>query len=176
VPGEVDRASASSLGDRHGGALAPVVDPAIRLLMLGSLPGTASLAAARYYAHPRNQFWRLMATVVGRPLPEMGYEHRLAALLEAGIGLWDVIGSAQRRGSLDAAIRSPVANDLPALVSELPHLRAIGFNGGKAASLGRRIVTGPNPPEMICLPSSSAALTVSIETKQAAWARLRDFL
>jgi hypoxanthine-DNA glycosylase len=75
------------------------------LLVLGSLPGEESLAQGRYYAHPRNHFWTLIGAVIGRDLVALGYEARLAALLEAGVGLWDVVASATRRGSLDGAIR-----------------------------------------------------------------------
>ena len=86
-------------------SFAPVVDANTRILVLGSLPGEASLRAAQYYANPRNQFWRLMEPVVEGPLTDLPYEARLATLLSAGVGLWDVIRSANRAGSLDADIR-----------------------------------------------------------------------
>ena len=115
----------------------PVVDANTRLLILGSLPGDASLRAAQYYGHPRNAFWRLIGGVIGRELSALPYEERLAALKAAGVGLWDVIASAERPGSLDAAIRRPEAADLRGLVASLPDLRAVAFNGGTAARLGR---------------------------------------
>ncbi|MDI6624169.1 MAG: DNA-deoxyinosine glycosylase, partial [Brevundimonas sp.] len=108
---------------------APVVDANTQLLILGSLPGDASLKAGQYYGHPRNAFWRLIGDVVGRDLAALPYEDRLTALKAAGVGLWDVIASAERPGSLDAAIRSPEAADLRGLVAELPKLRAVAFNG-----------------------------------------------
>ena len=83
----------------------PIADPCTRLLICGSLPGDRSLAAARYYAHPQNQFWRLLSPVAGVDLAPLDYDQRLAALLEARIGLWDVVASATRPGSSDAAIR-----------------------------------------------------------------------
>jgi len=85
--------------------LPPVARPDARLFILGSLPGDASLAAAQYYAHPRNHFWRLLGSVIEEDLHALAYEQRLERLAEHRIGLWDVIGSAVRRGSLDQAIR-----------------------------------------------------------------------
>ena len=87
------------------------------MLVLGSLPGDRSLAEQRYYAHPQNQFWRLIGAAVGRELVQLSYEERLAALREAGVGLWDVVARARREGSSDAAIRDASANDLVALPS-----------------------------------------------------------
>src|SRR5690606_33214058 len=112
---------------------APVVDAETRLLILGSLPGDASLKAAQYYAHPQNGFWRLVGGVIGHDLHDLSYGSRLEALAAAGIGLWDVIASAERAGSLDAAIRSPEAADLRGLITGLPNLRAVAFNGGASA-------------------------------------------
>ena len=121
----------------------PVIDANTRLLILGSLPGDASLRAAQYYGHPQNAFWRLIGGVIGRDLAALAYDHRLAALKAARIGLWDVIASAERPGSLDAAIRRPEAADLRGLTASLPDLRAVAFNGGKAARLGRAVLTPP---------------------------------
>ncbi len=85
----------------------PIANARARVLILGSMPGVASLEAGQYYAHPRNAFWRLVGDVAGRELAALPYDDRLAALLDARIGLWDVIASAERAGSLDAAIRDP---------------------------------------------------------------------
>src|SRR5689334_10807663 len=100
-------------------SFAPVVNRSVRLLVLGSLPGEQSLALTQYYGNPRNHFWRLMGAVIARDLVVLDYRARLEALLEAGVGLWDSVGSASRRGSLDAAIKDAVANDLAALVETL---------------------------------------------------------
>ncbi|MEI9928501.1 MAG: DNA-deoxyinosine glycosylase [Sphingomonas sp.] len=116
----------------------PVVDDRVRLLVLGSLPGERSLAERRYYAHPQNQFWRLMSPVVGRDLAALDYDARLAALLEARVGLWDVVASAHRAGSMDSAIREPEPHDVAALARALPRLRTIAFNGGTALRHGLR--------------------------------------
>jgi hypoxanthine-DNA glycosylase len=154
----------------------PVVDPATRVLVLGSLPGEESLARGRYYAHPRNQFWRLMSAVVEQELVPLPYEARLAALTAAGIGLWDTIGSATRRGSLDGNIRDQSPNDVALLIESLPALRAVGFNGGRSASIGLPRLAGREGLALLPLPSSSPAYTLAFEAKLARWLALRPFL
>ena len=155
--------------------LAPLWREDARLLLLGSLPGDASLAQARYYGHPRNGFWRLMGGVIGVELQGLDYDDRIAALQAAGVALWDVIAQARRAGSLDSAIRDERANDLESLIAALPDLRAIAFNGGKAAKAGMKALAGVRPDiERIALPSSSPAYaSLGFERKAAAWAELR---
>ena len=154
-----------------------VADARTRLLILGSLPGDISLAHEQYYAHPRNQFWRLMETVIERPLVNVAYADRLSTLLAAGVGVWDVIASAERIGSLDTKIRDHEANALAEFAATLPVLRAVAFNGGKASSIGRKQL-GPEPGyALVTLPSSSPAhAAVPIERKQAEWQVLKGFL
>ena len=153
----------------------PVVAPDTRLLVLGSLPGAVSLAKQRYYAHPQNQFWRLIGAVIERDLVELPYEERLAALRESRVGLWDTVAAATRRGSLDSDIRLHEASDVARLTETLPELRAIAFNGGTAARIGRRQI-GETGIELIDLPSSSPAFTRAFESKLEAWLKLRAFL
>lgn len=157
-------------------SFAPVVDRRTRLLVLGSLPGEESLARRQYYANPRNHFWRLAGAVTGADLAALPYEERLQALLAAGIGLWDTVGAATRRGSLDSAIRDHRSNDLAALAGSLPELRAVAFNGGKSAALGRPLLAARPDLALIPLPSSSPAYTLPFEEKLAAWSRLADYL
>ncbi len=122
--------------------LPPIARADARLFILGSLPGDASLAAQQYYAHPQNQFWRLVGSVVGEDLQRMPYAVRLERLAEHRIGVWDVIGSAVRRGSLDQAIRDANHNRIEHLVHDFPDLQAIAFNGGTSAAIGRRLIGG----------------------------------
>jgi TDG/mug DNA glycosylase family protein len=157
-------------------AFDPVVDANTRLLILGSLPGDASLKAAQYYAHPQNAFWRLVGGVIGRDLAALPYPDRLEALKTAGVGLWDVIASASRAGSLDAAIREAETADLNRLVRDLPHLNAVAFNGGTAARIGRRTLNPPADVQLIDLPSSSPAYTLSFASKAGTWSLLRAFV
>ena len=146
------------------------------MLVLGSLPGERSLAEQRYYAHPQNRFWHLIGTVIGRDLQPLTYEDRLATLLEAKVGLWDVVASATRSGSLDAAIREAEHNPLADLAASLPDLRAVGFNGGTAARIGRDLLSGTQLA-FIALPSSSPAYaSMALAEKERRWAVLRDFL
>ena len=155
----------------------PVTRPDSRLLVLGSLPGAVSLARQRYYAHPQNQFWRLIGAVISRDLVPLPYEARLEALLDAGIGLWDTVAKATREGSLDADIRLHEASDLAALVPKLPELRAVGFNGGTSARIGRRQLADVTALALIDLPSSSPAFaSMSFERKREAWLGLRAYL
>lgn len=152
---------------RHA-SFAPIVDAATRVLIFGSLPGVASLAAGRYYAHPQNAFWRLVGGAIGVDLASLGYDARLAALLAAGVGLWDVVASARRPGSLDAALRDIERHDLAALVATLPALRLVAFNGKTAAAIGTRAL--PRATPHLTLPSSSPAYTLPLAAKAAAWA------
>jgi TDG/mug DNA glycosylase family protein len=157
-------------------SFAPVVDAGTRVLVLGSLPGEESLARGQYYGNPRNQFWRLIGAVIGRDLVPLPYEARLAALLEAGVGLWDTVASATRRGSLDAAIRDREANDLARLADGLPKLEAVGFNGGASAAIGIPRLSGRADLALIGLPSSSPAYTLGLDAKLERWTALRPFL
>ena len=162
-------------GDRRLG-FAPVVDTETRLLILGSLPGDASLKAAQYYAHPRNAFWPLIGGVLGEDLARQPYEKRIERLKARGVGLWDVIASAERSGSLDAAIRSPEAADLRGLIGGLPRLRAVAFNGKLAAKLGRRIIGDVAGVRLIDLPSSSPAHAIPLAGKANIWNSLTDLI
>jgi len=155
----------------------PVVDPQVRLLVLGSLPGERSLAAQRYYAHPQNQFWALISLAIGRDLAGLDYDDRLAALLAAHVGLWDVVASAERAGSTDAAIREAESHDIAALAATLPDLRAIAFNGGTALRQGVKLLGGSASRYVIVpLPSSSPLHTVGLAVKRPAWAALAEQL
>lgn len=117
--------------------LNPNIDKDCRALILGSMPGVKSLEAQQYYAHPQNRFWPMMAHLLGEELPS-AYEEKLAMLLRHHIALWDSIGSCEREGSLDSAIRHEQGNDFAALLQEYPGIRAIYFNGGKSAQAFKR--------------------------------------
>jgi hypoxanthine-DNA glycosylase len=156
--------------------LPPIAGQNARLFILGSLPGDASLSARRYYAHPTNQFWRLLGSAIGDELQPLSYEERLARLAERRIGLWDVIASATRLGSLDQAIREAEHNQIGHLLQDFPCLRAIAFNGASAAIAGRKLIVDPPGIALVDLPSSSAANTTPIAEKSRAWSQLGRFL
>ena len=156
------------------------VDADCRVLLLGSMPGIASLQVQRYYAHPRNRFWPLLADICGFDAG-LAYEQRLRALAVAGVGLWDVIGRCERRGSLDAGIvrSTEVANALPALVATLPGLKLIGCNGGASLQAFRRWVLPQldDPPRVLALPSTSPANAAwSLPRLRQAWQPVADAL
>jgi hypoxanthine-DNA glycosylase len=157
--------------------LPPIARPDARLFVLGSLPGDASLAAQRYYAHPTNQFWRLLGSTIGEDLHTLSYDQRLERLAHRRVGLWDVIASASRRGSLDQAIREAEHNRVVHLLHDFKDLRAIAFNGAMASAIGRKLI-GAEPPRvaLIDLPSSSAANTRPFAEKAEAWTKLAGFL
>jgi hypoxanthine-DNA glycosylase len=157
-------------------SFAAIADQRSRVLILGSMPGVASLAAREYYAHPHNGFWPIMGRLCGaeQALP---YEERLRRLKSAGFALWDVLHSCVRAGSLDASIEtdSIIANDLPGLLRAHPAIGRLCCNGGAAYTMLRRHFgrqLGREFPrlEVLRLPSTSAAAASwSRERKLAAW-------
>mgnify|MGYP003514273151 FL=1 len=150
----------------HG--LPPVIAPHTRLVLLGSFPGAASLAAGQYYAHPRNQFWPLLSALLDEALVPLPYAQRLARLRDRGLGLWDVIAACRREGSLDSHIRDAQYNDLGGLRGRAPGLVAVAHNGGESARAMR--ITGQLGLPVYRLPSSSPAnASWSFERKHAAW-------
>ncbi|MBH9554155.1 DNA-deoxyinosine glycosylase [Inhella sp. 4Y17] len=150
--------------------LAPVWRPDAQLLILGSFPGVASLAAAQYYAHPRNAFWPIMASLTGvTDLPQRPYAERLQALMDSHIALWDAVTACERPGSLDSAIRHAEPSALPALVARLPGLRVIACNGDTAYRQAVALLPGA-PWPLLRLPSTSPAHAgLSQADKQALW-------
>ena len=152
----------------------PIADKNARLLILGSIPGKASLEAGEYYAHPRNQFWRIIAELLDTG-PLITYPNKTQALLDAHIAVWDVMHSCFRPGSLDAAIdkNSIVANDFKGFLAEHPHINQVFFNGATAEQAFRRLVL-PNliKPTLRLqrLPSTSPAhAALSFQQKLLDW-------
>jgi hypoxanthine-DNA glycosylase len=158
-------------------AFPAVRDGRTRVLILGSLPGVRSIERAEYYAHPRNAFWRLAGAVIGTDLAGLPYLARLEVLLDAGIGLSDVVASDVRPGSLDASIREPELADVAALVNELRDLKAVAFNGVKAARIGRSQIIDMSGPDLVDLPSSSPAYAaMPFGAKLTRWTVLQRYL
>ena len=157
--------------------LPPIARRDARLFVLGSLPGDASLAVRRYYAHPTNQFWRLLGSAIGEELQPLPYAERLRRLAQRRIGLWDVIASASRPGSFDHAIREAEHNRIEHLLRDFPDLQAIAFNGSTASKAGRRLIgSAAAGIALVDLPSSSAANTCPFAEKQLAWSSLAEFV
>ena len=154
----------------------PVASADARVLILGSMPGVASLNAGQYYAHPQNRFWSIMGQLLGFDPVTTPYVQRTRALTEAGIALWDVLQSCERPGSLDSAIRreTQMVNDLPGFLTTHPLIRKIYFNGAHAEQTFHRMVRPLLPDnvelEYIRLPSTSPAhASLSFNDKLAYW-------
>lgn len=151
--------------------LAPLVSSQTRLLILGSFPGAASLAAQQYYGHPQNHFWKILQVIW--PAGPIGtgadsYQKRSEWLLSKGLGLWDVYAACEREGSLDSRIRQPVVNDFSRLKQMCPALEAIAHNGGESFKHVRHTSLLGLP--VYRLPSTSPAnASWSFERKLAAW-------
>lgn len=167
APRRGQRAAAVPAAASRSVGFAPVVDAGVDSLVLGSFPSAASLAAGRYYGHPRNHFWRLMGAVLGEPLPDLDYPQRLQRLLAHRIGLWDVIAECARPGSLDSAIRDARPSPVEPLLAGLPALRRVFFNGATAGRSSRWFAA--RGFETFILPSSSPALTIGFEAKLERW-------
>lgn len=157
--------------------LPALVGPHTRVLILGSFPGVASLAAQQYYGHPQNHFWRVLAALW--PLHQMpkadDYAGRCAWVLARGLGVWDVYATCKREGSLDTNIRTPQLNDFAALCARLPELAAIAHNGGESFARAHRVresmsLATDAPIRSLRLPSTSPAnASWSFARKCAAW-------
>jgi hypoxanthine-DNA glycosylase len=151
--------------------LAPVIDATTRILILGSFPGAASLAAQQYYAHPRNQLWPILSVLSGEDLAGLPYAERLPRLLAHGFGLWDVLGACERAGSLDSAIRNPAANDFARLRALCPKLDTVGFNGQTSGKFAPGFAQAGY--RTLVLPSTSPAhASLSFDDKLMRWCEL----
>ncbi|MDE2439648.1 MAG: DNA-deoxyinosine glycosylase [Betaproteobacteria bacterium] len=152
----------------------PVAASDARVLILGSMPGEASLRAGQYYAHERNAFWRIMGDLIGAG-PALPYLARLGRLQAAGIALWDVIADCRRSGSLDADIvkESVRVNHFGGFFAAHSGIDRVYFNGGAAeAHFRRHVLPGLDGRSirMLRLPSTSPAHAArSYAEKLAAW-------
>lgn len=155
-------------------SFAPIEGDFARVLILGSMPGVASLNASQYYAHPQNAFWKIMEAILDIPATA-DYDARIEALKRSNIALWDVVESCIRPGSLDAAIDMDTAkvNDIKALLQRHPVISCICFNGGIAEKIFKKRVLpwlGDYSIKYIRLPSTSPAhASMAFDNKVMAW-------
>lgn len=163
-------------------SFAPIIGTDPRIIVVGSMPGVASLEAVQYYAHPRNAFWPIMGQLFGID-HRASYRSRVRQLEGLPLILWDTLQACHRPGSLDSNIDadSVRANDFAGLLGEFPAIRAIVFNGAAAEKYFRRLVVPQLPNalgiELIKMPSTSPAHAgMSFEQKLADWRRLLDYL
>jgi len=156
----------------------PLAQTDARILVLGSMPGVASLDAKQYYAFPRNVFWRIMGELFDAG-PELDYHSRTKVLAANHIALWDVIKTCQRSGSLDSAIASEgmISNDFGRFFARHRAITHVYFNGLKAAELFRKNVLPKLEDNHVylTLPSTSPANAASRYTdKLEAWSIIRN--
>lgn len=154
--------------------LPPVLPRGARVLVLGSFPGVASLAARQYYAHPRNHFWPIVGALVGEPLAALPYVDRLERIARHGIALWDTIVACEREGSSDASIRREIRAEVVRVRRSSPDIVLVAFNGGTAARAAPRWRDAGY--RTIALPSTSPAYTRPFDEKLAAWRTLERWL
>lgn len=155
----------------------PLAGADARVLIVGSMPGVASLEAGQYYAHPRNLFWRLLGDALAEPLADLPYAERCARLIARGVALWDVLAHCERAGSLDTAIvaASAEVNDFAGFLASHPEIHLVCANGALAARIFRRralpgLADGGLP--LVQLPSSSPAhAALSFADKREVWRR-----
>lgn len=150
-----------------------------KVLILGTMPGAQSLLKQEYYGNPRNHFWKLIYALFGQQ-PDEAYSAKTAYALRAGIALWDVLQSCERKGSLDIDIKDPVPNPIEELLSKEDHqIRYLFFNGSAAERLFQkqiRLEEQSSRYTLCRLPSSSPAMTVPFATKFEAWQAVKEAL
>ena len=163
-------------------SFAPIIGANPRVIVLGSMPGVASLEAVQYYAHPRNAFWPIIGQLFGFD-HAVDYYSRIRQIEALPIILWDSLKACYRPGSLDSAIddNTAEANDFPWLLKQHPQIRAIFCNGATSEKYFRKLalpaIPEPHRFELIRMPSTSPANAgMSFEQKLTAWRRLLDYL
>lgn len=155
-----------------------IIPPESKILILGTMPGVASLEQQEYYAHPRNAFWPIIAHLAGHPEAPTEYAQKIALLKSSGIALWDVCGACLREGSLDSNITDEVPNPIDSLLVENPSIRLLAFNGQPAFKLFKRHFPALiDRSEHIVLPSTSPAnARLRFAEKLEKWSELKRWL
>lgn len=158
-------------------SFSPICNQSAQILILGSMPGVLSLSANQYYAHPRNGFWPLMASIYGFK-SDIDYARRVASLITNKVAVWDVLQCCVREGSLDSAIvnGSRIANDFEAFFELHPNIKLVAFNGLEAEKSFNRLVLTKTVNQanlkqikFIRLPSTSPAHTLALQEKIEIW-------
>lgn len=153
----------------------PIVDKSSKILILGSVPGVKSLQMQQYYAHPQNNFWKLMFHLLDTDFSS-DYTTRLQLLKKHHIALWDVIESCERKGSKDTDIKSEIDNDIQELINSYPNIKIIFCNGQKSYKNLLKVVGKNFIIPIIVLPSTSPLHTIKFEEKLEQWKIIKDYL
>lgn len=154
--------------------LDPIIDKNTKVLILGSLPSDKSIELQEYYGHRSNDFWKLIGLVLDLDLYNLSYEDKIKAIKENGIGLWDTLKKANRKGSDDSNIKDDIPNDFSSLLNIAPNLRAIFFNGKKSGQY--EYLLKDLGYQTFCIPSSSGLNKRNNELRIKEWLKIKNFL
>ncbi len=158
-----------------GYGLGPLIEQTSSILILGSFPGPLSLKKREYYAHPQNQFWQLLANVLGQDCVLDNYKKKKALLTKFGIGLWDMVASCERSGAYDGNIRNVTPNNISGLLDQYSNVEAVFLNGRKAEALFKKYCKVSIRAQY--LPSTSGAYAgISRNKKLKAWKNTLKFI
>jgi hypoxanthine-DNA glycosylase len=139
------------------------------ILILGTMPGSASLAKQEYYANPRNHFWKILYTLFDALPISKNFEEKVQFLQLNKIGVWDVLENCERKGSLDIHIKNQKENDFETLFKEFPSITKIIFNGKQSHAFFYKRFGQIEGITYYVMPSTSPANTVSFENKLKIW-------
>src|SRR5690606_38979157 len=153
----------------------PIISETSKVLILGSAPGVKSLQMQQYYAHPQNQFWKILFHLFEEEF-QIDYDARKQLLSKYDIALWDVIDSCEREGSSDAKIRNEEHNDVLQLINDFPNIRAIFSNGQKSSKEARKMLGADSQIPFYVLPSTSPLHTIPFDKKLEAWKIIKHYL
>lgn len=152
----------------------PFVNATTEILILGTMPGIASLEKQEYYAHPRNNFWKIIYTLLNSlPIAE-NFEEKISLLQNHKIGLWDVLENCERKGSLDIHIKNHKENDFEMLLEEFSGITKIVFNGKESHKYFFKKFGQIKGITYYVMPSTSPANTISFEKKLEIWSIILD--
>ncbi len=155
--------------------LLPIIDRATRVLILGSFPSELSLEKRKYYANPRNCFWKFISEVLNEPAPS-DYRLKKVWLKKHKIGLWDVIAACCRESALDRRIRIPIPNDFKKILKKYPNIEAIFLVGRKAEKIFNKVYSNLKVPCRYLPSTSSANTRQSLRLKISQWKKIRNYL
>ena len=153
----------------------PVISKTSKILILGSVPGVKSLEMQQYYAHPQNQFWKIVFELLGEDFSK-DYETRIETIRKNNIALWDVIDTCEREGSLDTKIRNEEHNDITKILNDHPSISVIFCNGQKSFKNLKKILGEESEIPVFVLPSTSPLHTISFDKKLKEWEIIKTFL
>ncbi len=156
-------------------SFAPIISTTSRILILGSVPGVKSLEMQQYYAHPQNQFWKIVFELLGEDFSK-DYETRIETIRKNNIALWDVIDTCEREGSLDTKIRNEEHNDITKILNDHPSISVIFCNGQKSFKNLKKILGEESEIPVFVLPSTSPLHTISFDKKLKEWEIIKTFL